>query len=73
MRKPRGSPQTWQRSCRFFQYPPVTDNGICKAFVSIIEHAHGTRLYYATDLDGFQATVKATTEVVQRLFGWRSV
>jgi hypothetical protein len=58
-----------QRSCRFSQYSPVAGHGLCNAFASIVEHAHGTRMQYATDPDGFKATVKATTEVVQRLFG----
>lgn len=58
-----------QRSYRFFQYSSVTGHGLCKAFASIAEHTHGTRLRYATDPDGFQATLKATTEVLQRLFG----
>jgi hypothetical protein len=64
---------TRQRSCRFFQYSPVTGRGLCTAFASIVEHAHGTRLRYATDPDGFQAAVKATAEVVQSLFSRRSV
>ncbi len=56
------------RSCPFFQYSPATGHGLCKAFAAIVEHAHGTRLRYATDPDGLQATAKATAEVVQRLF-----
>jgi hypothetical protein len=61
------------RSCRFFQYSPVTGHGLCKAFAAIVEHAHGTRLRYATDPDALQATAKATAEVVQRLFSRCSV
>jgi hypothetical protein len=58
-----------QRSCRLFQYSPVTGHGLCNAFASIAERAHAIRLQHITDPDGFQGTVTANTEAVQRLFG----
>jgi hypothetical protein len=57
-----------QRSCRAFQYSPVTGHGLRDAFASLVERAHGTRLRYATDPDGFQAAAKANIEAMQRLF-----
>ncbi|KAK4101325.1 hypothetical protein N658DRAFT_496630 [Parathielavia hyrcaniae] len=53
-----------KRSCRFFQYSPVTGRGLCTAFASIVEHAHATRLRYATDPDGFQAAIAETAKVL---------
>ncbi|KAK4133836.1 hypothetical protein BT67DRAFT_381637 [Trichocladium antarcticum] len=58
-----------QRSYRFFQYSPVTGQGLCRAFASFTEHAQGIRRRYATDPDGLQATIDASREVMQRLFG----
>jgi hypothetical protein len=62
-----------QRSCRLFQYSPVTGHGLCNAFASIAERAHAIRLQYATDADGFQRTATANAEAAQRLFRRPSV